>query len=122
MLDIWKIFRSTPFTTAVVSFLVAQFIKFLIKRDVKMLKSYGGMPSGHVATVSGLAWSLARSTGFDSPYTSIASIFLVIIFMDAIVLRPAVKKDLGHSFLEALAGLGLGMFIAHLFPARLHLW
>jgi len=75
-----------------------------------------------VATVSGLAWSLARSTGFDSPYTSIAAILLVIIFMDAIVLRPAVKKDLGHNFLEALAGLGLGMLIAHIFPARLHLW
>jgi len=119
---VWKIFKSTPFTVAVVSFLAAQFIKFVTTGDVKMLKSYGGMPSGHVATVSGLVWSLARTTGFESPHTAIAAIMLIIIFMDSIVLRPAVKKDLGHNFLEALAGFGLGFLIAHLFPPRLLLW
>jgi len=122
ILDILDLLRNTPFIVGVVSFLTAQTMKVIIKRDLKYFFSYGGMPSGHTATVTGLTWSIARCLGFSSPVTALSAIFLIIIMMDSVKLRPAVKKSLGHNWLEAFVGFLIGTFIAHIFPAKLTLW
>ncbi|ONN26669.1 acid phosphatase [Thermosipho affectus] len=102
--------------TAFFAFLIAQFLKVLIYKDIKSFGRYGGMPSAHVATVSALAWKVARITGYDSPNTAIAAIFLAIIASDAVGLRRKVDPNSGHTFIEALAGFLLGTFLAFIIP------
>jgi len=96
---------------AVASFLTAQLIKVIIRRDWSAFKSYGGMPSGHSSAISGLTFSLGRCAGFDSPAIA-----------DAVNLRPYVREDLGHTWLQAFAGAALGFIIAYILPGRTPLW
>lgn len=107
---------------AVASFLAAQLIKVIIKKDWNAFKSYGGMPSGHSSAISGLTFSLGRCAGFDSPATAVAVGLLMVVIADAVNLRPYVREDLGHTWAQAFAGAALGFLIAYILPGRIPLW
>lgn len=102
------------------------------------LFSAGGMPSAHSALVSALATSVGQTKGWSSPEFAIACMFAVIVMYDAAGVRQAagqqakvlnqivdelfqegedltperLKELLGHTPLQVLAGLVLGISIA----------
>lgn len=117
-----NLFKNTPIVSTVLSFLVAQLIKVFTSKRLSTFKKYGGMPSGHSAAMSGLAFSLARCTGYDSPITAVAVALLMVVVADAVNLRPYVREDLGHTWLQAFAGIGVGFVVAHILPAKIPLW
>jgi hypothetical protein len=98
------------------AFLSAQILKVIIYRDIKSFGRYGGMPSAHVATTAALAWEVARLTGYNSPETAIAAIFLSIVASDAVGLRRKVDPNSGHTLIEAILGFILGTIIAFIIP------
>jgi len=83
-----------------------------IQRIFCVFGRYGGMPSAHVATTSALAWAVGYTTGFDSPLTAIAAIFLAITTADAVGLRRNVDPNKGHTLMEAIYGFLLGWIVA----------
>ncbi|AEH51915.1 divergent PAP2 family protein [Pseudothermotoga thermarum] len=120
--SIVDLLKNTPLIAAVLSFLAAQGIKVILTGKLSTFKRYGGMPSGHAAAASGLAFSVGRCTGYSSPITAVAAMLLMVIVADAVNLRPHVRDDLGHTWTEAFAGIALGFIVAHLLPARIPLW
>lgn len=102
------------------------------------LFSAGGMPSAHSALVSALATSVGQTKGWSSAEFAIACMFAVIVMYDAAGVRQAagqqakvlnqivdelfqdgedltperLKELLGHTPLQVLAGLVLGISIA----------
>lgn len=97
----------------------------------------GGFPSSHSATVSGLAASIGMMYGFDSGLFAIAIILAFFMIYDAKVIRGAAGKQaqslnriiemvneeegedidklrevLGHSILEILGGVLIGILVA----------
>lgn len=101
--------------------------------DLARLVGPGGMPSSHTAFVSALAMATGRVAGFESPLFAVALVFASIVVYDATGVRQAVGQQaevlnkiiddfyhgrsiregrlrelLGHSPLEALAGVALG--------------
>lgn len=109
MLDL---FKNIPLLASFLAFLSSQILKIIIYRDIKSFGRYGGMPSAHIATLSALAWSVARTTGYDSPQTAISTILLAVIASDAVGLRRKVDPNTGHTMIEAIAGFILGMIVA----------
>ncbi|MEN3042972.1 MAG: divergent PAP2 family protein, partial [Fervidobacterium sp.] len=92
-----ELLKNVCFLSAFFGFLGAQFIKVIIYKDVKVFGRYGGMPSAHVATTSALAWAVGYTTGFQSPMTAVAAIFLAITTADAVGLRRNVDPNNGHT-------------------------
>ena len=105
--------------------------------DWRVLKSYGGMPSGHSAFVVSLATAIGMDQGFDSPLFAIVVVFAMIIIRDAVGLRmylgrhgrainrlirtlpdeelskfPVLREKLGHTYAEATIGGLLGIVTA----------
>jgi acid phosphatase family membrane protein YuiD len=93
----------------------------------------GGMPSSHTAVVSALAFSLLFRTGLSELFF-VAAVFSLIVLTDAIRLRRSVglqgekinellkefnEKPIevvyGHSVVQVLAGLLLGLASAAIF-------
>lgn len=96
----------------------------------------GGFPSSHSATVSGLAASIGMLYGFDSGLFAVAIILAFFMIYDAKVIRGAAGKQaqslnriiemfeeegedidklrerLGHSVLEILGGVLIGILVA----------
>uniref|UniRef100_A0A7C4GDD2 Acid phosphatase n=1 Tax=Fervidobacterium thailandense TaxID=1008305 RepID=A0A7C4GDD2_9BACT len=106
------LFKNVPFLSAFFGFLSAQFAKVLIYKDIRVFGRYGGMPSAHVATASALAWAVGYTTGFSSPETAIAAIFLAITTADAVGLRRNVDPNKGHTLMEVVYGFTLGWLVA----------
>ena len=126
------IYVVVPFVT----WLIAGFLKFLInsfreRRVAFDLVGYGGMPSNHSSIVSSMATLIGCTEGVDSPVFGLAIALVFIVIMDANGLRRAVgmhaavinqlsdsgvvlREIMGHSKLEILAGLFLGMLIGFL--------
>ncbi|HMO50780.1 MAG TPA: divergent PAP2 family protein [Kiritimatiellia bacterium] len=114
-----------------------KFVWNLITRreiDFRYMISTGGMPSAHSASVSALATSVAIRDGFGSTPFAIALVFALIVMFDAQSVRRAAGQQarllnqivqelfkehhlsahklaelLGHTRLEVLAGLLLGV-------------
>ena len=109
----------------------------LKKFDFRWIFGTGGMPSTHAAGVSALSVSVGMQTGFDSPLFATAAAFTVITLFDAQGVRrwsgrqaqvlnrmiedmyfkrrihePRLKELLGHTPLEVLAGMGVGVVTA----------
>lgn len=105
--------------------------------DFRWLIGTGGMPSTHAAGVTALSLSIGFQTGFDSPLFAIAIAFTVITLFDAQGVRrwsgrqgqvlnkmmediyfkrriqeQRLKELLGHSPMEVLAGMGVGLVTA----------
>jgi hypothetical protein len=99
----------------------------------------GGMPSSHAALVTALATGIALDQGLSSPLFAVSMVFALIVMHDACGVRQAAGKHahilnqltaelhqlfeeglkpevlktfLGHSCLQVLAGIILGLGVA----------
>ena len=106
------IFRNPVIWTAILSFMSSQFIKVILKRDLKVFKSYGGMPSGHTALITGATFSVGFERGFSSPCFGFAFSITMIIISDILRLRPKISKDVVHKPAEVVVGGMIGFFWA----------
>lgn len=102
-----------------------------------MLKSYGGMPSGHSAFVISLVTVVGLTEGIASSAFAVSVVFAAIIIRDAVGLRmymgrhgqminhlvrhlppdeqtrfPHLGERLGHTYGEAIIGALLGFSLA----------
>jgi hypothetical protein len=128
-----------------IALIIAQLIKVIIdstkgKFSWSNFNSYGGFPSSHSAMVSALAMEIGLRTGFTSGYFAIALALAFLIIRDAVGLRqmlgkhgqvlnmlikdlpdykedkyPFLEERLGHTYLQALAGIILGIIVALFF-------
>ncbi len=131
--------------TSISSWLVAQVIKVIIhafiykKIDISRLFGDGGMPSGHSATVSSLAFISALVYGTGSFNFAVSAILAVIVCHDAMGVRretgkqavvineltkafsvlteeklPEIKlkEFVGHTPIQVLAGILIGIINA----------
>ncbi|MBI4343432.1 MAG: divergent PAP2 family protein [Candidatus Omnitrophica bacterium] len=105
--------------------------------DFRWLITTGGMPSTHAAGVTALSASIGFQNGFDSPLFAAAVAFTVITLFDAQGVRrwsgrqaqvlnkmledmyfkrrmreQRVKELLGHTPVEVIAGMGVGLATA----------
>ena len=105
--------------------------------DFRWLMGTGGMPSTHAAGVTALSFAIGLQLGFDSPLFAAAIAFTVITLFDAQGVRrwsgrqaqilnrmmediyfkrriqeQRLKELLGHTPLEVLAGMGVGLATA----------
>jgi len=105
--------------------------------DFRWLIGTGGMPSTHAAGVTALSLTVGHHAGFDSPPFAIAVAFTVITLFDAQGVRrwsgrqaqvlnkmmedmyfqrrireQRLKELLGHTPVEVLAGMGVGIATA----------
>jgi hypothetical protein len=127
-------YLAVPFVT----WFVVGVLKLLInslkgKRLTFDLIGYGGMPSNHSAIVSSTSALIFFDKGFSDPLFGIAITFSFIVLLDAKNLRghigkqaqlintlsflhvnknESVRERIGHSYLEILAGILLGVLIA----------
>jgi uncharacterized protein len=104
-----------------------------------LLVQAGGMPSSHSALVVGITHGIGLSVGFDSPMFALAFAMSMIVIYDATGIRRQAGKHaelinvmindlaagnplkeeqlrevLGHTPLEALGGILLGLIVAQL--------
>ncbi len=109
----------------------------LRKFDFRWVFGTGGMPSTHAAGVSALSVSVGQLNGFDSPLFATAVAFTVITLFDAQGVRrwsgrqaqvlnrmiedmyfrrrmqePRLKEMLGHTPVEVIAGMLVGIATA----------
>lgn len=151
-----EIVRHPWFMSAFVAGGVAQFVKFiwmsLLARKLfwRELFTAGGMPSGHSALVSALAFAVGFTEGFDAPSAMIATGFGLIVLIDAVTLRreageharllnrivrhlndiseedrlevARLEERLGHSCREMLAGVAVGAVVAFSICAVWDFW
>lgn len=93
--DFWNLFTCLWFWCGLGGWLVASVIKMIVgackkgELDFTYLVSTGGFPSSHSATVTGLAFGIGYTEGFDTPITTLAFAFAVITMFDAATVRRA---------------------------------
>lgn len=105
--------------------------------DFRWLIGTGGMPSTHAAGVTALSLTIGFQAGFDSPIFAAAVAFTIITLFDAQGVRrwsgrqaqvlnkmmedmyfkrriqeQRLKELLGHTPIEVLAGMGIGVVTA----------
>lgn len=108
---------------------------FLEKRRVTLKTWFvqGGMPSSHTSFVSSLALAIGLQEGFDSSVFLLGLAFAIMVIYDALVTRNILgnlsriindllqhkkaKEDVGHSILEVIVGLAVGVTAALLVSA-----
>lgn len=151
-----EIVRHPWFMSAFIAGGSAQFLKFLVssvrarKACWGELLSAGGVPSGHSALVSALAFAIGFTEGFDAPYAMIAVGLGLIVLVDAVTLRreageharllnrivahlntvneddrleaAKLQERLGHSCREMLAGVVFGAVVANAVCAIWDFW
>ncbi len=128
-----------------IALIIAQLIKVIIDAikgqfSWSNFNRYGGMPSSHSAMVGGLCAEIGLQSGFNSAAFAIAIAISFLIVRDAVGLRrylgnhakilnmlikdlpgkqedkyPFLEERLGHTYLQATAGILLGIIIAILF-------
>jgi acid phosphatase family membrane protein YuiD len=130
------VYLVTPF----LAWFAAGCLKFLInciraKRLAFDLIGYGGLPSNHSAIVSSIAALIAFRDGVNTPAFGVAIALAFIVILDASSLRRQVGKHatalnqlnknsglsdsilrerMGHTRIEILAGILVGLFIGWL--------
>lgn len=108
--------------------------------NFKWFVGTGGLPSTHATAVTFLASSIGLYTGFDTPLFALACLFSVIVIFDAQGVRRAsgkqaeilnkilddiywrkkiqeerLKELLGHTPVEILTGIAIGVLLSLLF-------
>lgn len=93
---------------------------------------YGGLPSNHSAIVSSVAGLIALREGLAHPAFGVAVALAFVVILDAASLRkqvgrqagvinrltgdstegPRLRERMGHSRVEILAGVGVGIVVA----------
>lgn len=135
---ILDIITNKAFTTPVLSWFIAQCLKFLIqyfktgKYDFRKFIDSGGMPSSHTAFTVSLATIMGLHNGFSSDIFALSAIFSLVVMADAAGVRRAAGKQaevlnklvnssnhvqldkelkvlLGHTPVEVFAGAALGI-------------
>jgi len=87
------IFTNLPLISALISFLLAQFIKVFTtwykerRWDYKQLIGSGGMPSSHSATVAALATAIGFQDGLGGSMFAAALILACVVMYDATGVR-----------------------------------
>lgn len=127
-------------TASLVAQILKLVIEFAKNRkiDLRVLVTTGGMPSSHSALVAALATGVGQTTGWDSPEFAVASVFALIVMYDAAGVRQAagkqarilnqivdeffqeddgfsedrLKEFLGHTPMQVVVGLALGIAIS----------
>ena len=151
-----EIVRHPWFISAFVASGSAQLLKFAVsslrarKPCWHELLAAGGMPSGHSALVSALAFAVGFTDGFDAPYAMVAVGLGLIVLVDAVTLRreageharllnrlvkhinnineedrleaARLEERLGHSIREMLAGVVYGGLVAFVVCAIWDFW
>lgn len=134
------IITNRAFITPVLSWFVAQCIKFLHhyaktrKFDFKKFIDSGGMPSSHTAFTVSLATIMGIHNGFSSDIFALSAIFSLVVMADATGVRRSAGKQaevlnklvnssehvqldkelkelLGHTPVEVFAGAALGIIM-----------
>ena len=107
------------------------------KIDFSYYVSTGGMPSAHSAAVCGVAWSIGLTEGFGTPVFAVAFTVACVTMFDASTLRlnagrqaqllneiarevfagrkvpkEPLRELLGHTPLEVLVGMLVGILVA----------
>lgn len=88
-----SIFTNYPLISALLSFAIAQSIKFFTswykerRWDFKKLVGSGGMPSSHSSTVSALAVAIGFQEGFGASVFAVALILACVVMYDATGVR-----------------------------------
>jgi len=88
-----NIFNNFALVSAILGWIIAQLIKFVIglfkekKLSLKLLYSSGGMPSSHSATVCALATAILLNNGVDSAEFAISFVLAFIVMYDAMGVR-----------------------------------
>ena len=123
----------TPF----LAWLVAGALKFLVNsaragKPAFGLIGYGGLPSNHSAIVSSMAALIALREGIGSAAFGVALTLAFIVILDATSLRkqvgrqaavintltgapegtPRLRERMGHSPVEIVAGITVGIVVA----------
>ncbi|MGL4524365.1 MAG: divergent PAP2 family protein [Spirochaetia bacterium] len=127
--------------TPVFAWIVSQILKVLFHRKISwdLLTRSGGMPSAHSASTASLATVIGLINGFDSAEFALSALFSLIVMYDARGVRhetgkqatylnifmselkndsdesnkfELLKTEIGHSTLQVLAGLIVGITIA----------
>lgn len=124
----------TPF----IAWFVAGTLKFLInslitKKAATHLIGYGGLPSNHSAIVCSMAALIGLREGIGHPAFGVAVTLAFIVMLDASSLRrqvgkqaaalnqllklqnpaaPQLRERMGHSVVEILAGVIVGLVVA----------
>ncbi|MFA5359674.1 MAG: divergent PAP2 family protein [Patescibacteria group bacterium] len=133
-----------PLATAIIAQLIKFFIKGNgLKLNWQSFSSYAGMPSSHAAMAASLMTSVGLTEGFDSPLFFVCIIFSFFIIRDALGLRnyigqngqtlnsliknlsdnkiinlekqPRLIEKVGHTPMQIIAGLILGVLVSYLF-------
>jgi acid phosphatase family membrane protein YuiD len=110
------------------------------KVDFKRIAGAGGMPSSHAALTAALTAALWKDFGPNNPLVAVAVVFTLIVLYDAAGVRRAAGKQaavlnliieeltlhkqlsekrlkelLGHTPLQVLAGILLGILVGYYF-------
>ena len=101
--------KSPVIWAVILGFSTAQILKAILKRDIRAVKDYGGMPSGHSALVFSTLTSVGWTEGFDSPVFGLALAFTLITISDAVRVRS--KLGMGHKPLEIFVGAVIGVIV-----------
>lgn len=108
--------------------------------NFKWFVGTGGMPSSHAAAVSAMSTAIGLQYGVDSPIFALSLLFTIIVIFDAQGVRRAsgkqaeilnrilddiywkkqiqedrLKELLGHTPLQVIAGIIVGIFVVFLF-------
>lgn len=144
MSALYEIFHNEILQAAVLSWFVAQLLKFIIsisrykKIDFTRLVGSGGMPSSHSALVMGLSTAVGLKAGFGSLEYAVGVCFAFVVMYDASGVRRSVgeqanilnqmlsdikelkhieenlKELVGHTPFEVFIGAFLGIIIANI--------
>jgi len=143
-LTLSSIFSNKAITLPILSWFLAQFIKFILclikykKLDFRKFVASGGMPSSHSAISVCLATVIGIQYGFGSGEFAISAILSFIVMADAAGVRRAAGKQaevlnkiiyhskeirmdqelkvlLGHTPIQVLAGALLGILVGTVF-------
>lgn len=99
MRDLNEIFLNKSLIAAVMAWLIAQCLKFLVplirenKVDFRSLITTGGFPSSHAAIVTALATSIGLRFGFGSGLFAVSLILASVVISDARGIRQAAAKQ-----------------------------
>ena len=105
--------------SAVLSFTFSQILKAILRKDIKAVKDYGGMPSGHTALIVGTTTSVGLTAGWNSPCFGLAFSLSLLLLSDILRLRPLISPKVVHRFSEMVVGGILGILAALLVNALL---
>ncbi len=93
---IHEIANNAAFLAAMLSWLLAQVIKFVLgiitdgEINLTRLVKSGGMPSSHAAFVTSVSVGVGKQNGFDSGVFALAAVMALVVMYDAAGVRQAV--------------------------------